>query len=245
VGVNVTLIVQDAPTPREVVEQLSVSAKSPVMEMLTLVTVICPLFVTVTDWAAAVVPVVVCAKVKLVGFSVMFPETPLALRVTVCGLPAALSLIVRVPERSPTCEAFTATEIVQLAPGASDAPQVFELVKSPPLGVVVIPVMESGAVPVFCNVTWAGVPSGRAVVRVLSGTFPKFSRLAETTATGSVPTPVKVTVEACCTPEASRIFKLPVCGPVERGVKVTPITQELPAASWAPQLAAGEGSCTT
>jgi len=47
---------------------------------------------------------------------------------TVCGLFAALSVIVRAPVRAPSCSGVKVILIVQLLPAASVVPQGFELV---------------------------------------------------------------------------------------------------------------------
>jgi len=83
-------------------------------------------------------------------------------RGTVCGLPAALSLIVSVPLRVPATVGVKVTLKAQLAPGASAAgsvPQVFVWAKSPPfVPAIVIPVMVKAPSPLFVSVTcWGGL----------------------------------------------------------------------------------------
>ena len=57
VGVNVTLMVQEAPAATEL-PQVSVSAKSPLAEMLVTLNVPLPVLLSVTDWAELVVPTI-------------------------------------------------------------------------------------------------------------------------------------------------------------------------------------------
>jgi hypothetical protein len=88
------------------------------------------------------------AKASLVAV----PEIPLPLRLTVCGLPAMLSLKDRVPVRVPMAVGEKTTDTVQLFPTATLEPQVEtnRLAKSP-----VAPTLVSvmGTVPVLVKVT--------------------------------------------------------------------------------------------
>ncbi len=68
VGRNVTLIEHLAPAASEP-PQVLVSAKSPLAEMLVIVKVALPLFVSVTVWAALVVPTAWPGKFRLDGES--------------------------------------------------------------------------------------------------------------------------------------------------------------------------------
>ena len=81
-------------------------------------------------------------------------------RGTVCGLPAALLLIITVPLRVPVAVGVKVTLKAQLAPGASVAgsvPQVFVWAKSPLLvPTIVIPVMVKVPSPLFVSVTVCG-----------------------------------------------------------------------------------------
>jgi hypothetical protein len=53
------------------------------------------------------------------------------LSATVCGLPTALSRIVRAPERFPAAVGLNVTAMAQVAPALTLAPQVFVWMKSP------------------------------------------------------------------------------------------------------------------
>src|SRR5437588_822265 len=80
-----------------------------------------------------------------VGAAVPAPE-----RVTVCGLPAALSVIVTAPVRVPTRRSSDLRLMAQFAPAASDVPQVVVCAKSP---MAAMPVMVRAVLPVFDSVT--------------------------------------------------------------------------------------------
>ena len=75
---------------------------------------------------------------------------PVPVRLTVCGLPAALSLMVIAPVRVPAAVGVNFTLIAQCLPTASVAPQVVVLEKSP---LATMLVMLSVAVPEFVSVT--------------------------------------------------------------------------------------------
>jgi hypothetical protein len=117
VGVKVTEIVQ-LPPAATLDPQLLVSAKSPdaVIEVTDRAAV--PELVSVTVWAALVMPSACGANVRLVGESVtvgaVTAETaPVPLKATVCGEPLALSVIVTAPVRVPAAVGVKVTERVQ------------------------------------------------------------------------------------------------------------------------------------
>lgn len=133
----------------------------------------------------------VLTNVKLLGEMLAIgagAETPFPVSGTLCGDPAALSVIVRLPVRPPRAVGVNLTVIVQLTPAAKVAPHVVEeMEKSPEIERVMLNV----AVPVLLNVTtWPEERTPRT-------TLPK-SRLVglkETTgAVAAVPVPVKGTV---------------------------------------------------
>ncbi len=93
--------------------------------MLLIVSVAVPLLVSVTPCAALVLPTCWLLKLRLVGERVTAGAIPVPLRLTLCGLPAALSVIETVPVRVPVAVGVNVTLIVQLAAAATDAPQVF------------------------------------------------------------------------------------------------------------------------
>src|SRR5262245_59828091 len=70
-----------------------------------------------------------------------------------CGLPGASSTIERLAVREPTAVGVKLSAIAQLAPTASDEPQLFTPVKSPP---VVMLAIASAPVPMFVTYTNCG-----------------------------------------------------------------------------------------
>lgn len=107
-----------------------------------------PLFVTVTVCAELVVPVFWLGKIRLVVDSSTVVPVPVS--ETVCGLPAALSVIFSVPFLVPGPVGVNFTAMEQLADAASEVPQALVCEKSPD---VVMLEMLSAAVPVFRSVT--------------------------------------------------------------------------------------------
>ena len=63
-------------------------------------------------------------KAKLVGAKLMLDAAPVPVRLTVCGLPVALSVTVIAPGRLPVTVGVKVTLMEQLAPAAREAPQV-------------------------------------------------------------------------------------------------------------------------
>jgi hypothetical protein len=94
----------------------------PVIAIAVIVNVVVPTFVSVTVFAAVVVPTVTEPKLKLAGES--FAVVPVPLSETVCGLPDALSVTLRVALRVPLAVGLKVTLIVQLALTANELPQV-------------------------------------------------------------------------------------------------------------------------
>jgi hypothetical protein len=127
-GVNVTEIVQLEPAASGLSHVL-VCAKSaalvPVIEMLN-VSGAAPVFINVADCAALVVPVV-ALNVSDGGVSETIGARPVPVRATVCGEPVALSATFKLAVKLPAAAGVNVTEIVQLEPAASDAPQVVAL----------------------------------------------------------------------------------------------------------------------
>jgi hypothetical protein len=76
--------------------------------------------------------------------------TPVPLRATEAGPPAALLATLRVPARAPVVVGVNVTLIVQLAPGASVAPQALVCEKSPDAAIVIAFKL---ALPLFLSVT--------------------------------------------------------------------------------------------
>ena len=163
VGVKVTLIVQEA-LAASVLGQLLVWAKSPalvpVSAMLLMVRSALPLLVNVTAWAVLVVLTCWLPKLRLVGLKLTAGAAmvvPEPLKATVCGLPAALSVMDTLALRVPVAVGVKVTLMVQEAPAASVLEllgQVLVCAKSPLL-VPVRPIllMVRAAVPLLVRVT--------------------------------------------------------------------------------------------
>ena len=85
-----------------------------------------PVLVRVTVWGALVVCVAWLAKTRLVaeGLAVGAVVVPVPERLTVWGLPLALSAILSVAVRTPLAEGVKVMLIVQLAPASTELPQV-------------------------------------------------------------------------------------------------------------------------
>ncbi len=96
-------------------------------------------------------------KLRLVGEKLTAGAVPVPLRPTVCGLPAALSLMLSVAFRVPVAVGVKVALIEQLPPAATDVPQLLVWAKSPGLAPVrEMPLMLSEALPVLLRVTvWA------------------------------------------------------------------------------------------
>jgi hypothetical protein len=163
VGVNVILMVQFADVAKVAPQVVVVSANGPVTAMLVIVSDAVPVLLSVTVCAALVAPGGSEGNVKLLAETVTAgADTAPPNRVTDCGLFGALSVMTTVPLALPEAVGVKATLMVQDAPAATDAPQVFV---SPKGGVEVILAMVSAAPPELVNVTvWAAlvVPMGSA-----------------------------------------------------------------------------------
>jgi len=115
---------------------------------------------------------------------------PVPLRLMVCGEPVALSVTRMLPVTMPVMTGAKVTEIAQLAPAASDAPQLLVSLNRPANGELTakMPVMVNGALPVLLSIT---VCVGEMVPAVAE----KLSDEGESEATGAVPVPV--TLKLC------------------------------------------------
>ena len=129
---KVTEIVQDFPAPT-LESQLFVSEKGGLGAAVILVmfSVVLPTFVRVTVWGGGgqVLGSSWQEKDRLVGTG--FTSVPVPVRETVCGLPGALSVIERLAVRVLMPLGVNVTFIVQLAPAATELPQLLVSAKSP------------------------------------------------------------------------------------------------------------------
>ena len=81
---------------------------------------------------------------------------PVPLKLPVCGVPAALSLMLKVPEREPVAVGVNVTLMLQLVPAANATPQLLLCAKSP---LAVMLLIVSGPVPVLLSVAVCGAPA--------------------------------------------------------------------------------------
>jgi hypothetical protein len=224
VGLNVTLILQLAPANR-LAPHVVVRAKSvlftPATTMLVMVKGPLPLLVSVTLLKLLVVPMSRVVKVSEVGDTVT-AEMPVPLRLTVCGLPAALSVIVTSPVLGPSAVGVNRTLMVQLEPAARVAPQVVVREKSLALAPVITMLeMVKTALPMFLTVTEL------AALVVPTRRLAKAIDVRERLTAGATPVPVRATV--CGLPAAlSFTVSVPARAPAAVGVKVTLIAHDPP-----------------
>jgi hypothetical protein len=153
VGLNTTLIAQPVLAARVVVQVVAKTLKSPVVEITMLVSVTLWLFLRVNVFGRLTVPTVCAGYVALLGVNVT-GAMPVPESGTVCGLFAALSVIVMLPVRAPVWVGVKVTLIMQFAPTAKVAPQGFVLVTSAKSPLVAMLVMFSVAVPELVSVTF-------------------------------------------------------------------------------------------
>jgi len=158
-GLKATLIVHEALAASVAGKtgQLFVWGKSalfvPVNAMLVIVSGPVLVLLSVTGCAVLVVPTAWLPKLKLAGEAVAVGETPVPVKETVCGLPAALSVMVRKPGRVPPVEGVKVTLIVQFAPAAIVAGATGQLLVCAKSPVMAIELMTRGAVPELVTVT--------------------------------------------------------------------------------------------
>ena len=89
-----------------------------------------PVLLRVTVCAVLVVPTDWLPKARLVGERLTTVVVPVPERLTVCGLPVALSVRVTAALRVPLAAGVKVTLTVQLAPAATLAPQLLVCAKS-------------------------------------------------------------------------------------------------------------------
>lgn len=133
-GVNVTETLQLAPAPSELPQVVDDGAKSPLAVILEIKTSELPLLAKVTFLAAPVEPTVRLPNDRPVGDTVT--HVPVPLRLAVWGLLSALLLTVSVPASVPVVVGLKVTEIVQLARGPRELPQVVEETAKSPLAAI-------------------------------------------------------------------------------------------------------------
>jgi hypothetical protein len=156
--------------------------------------------------------------------------TPIAVKLIVCGLSGALSVIVTCPVRVPTTAGVKVTEMLQLPPAGMDVPQLLVSAKSPLLApLTLMDEMASVPLPVLVRVETC------VVLVVPTVWLPKLRIRGEIVTTAPTPTPESGTVWGL--PGA---FSLTLADPLREpdafGVNVTVIVQVAPAVRLEPQL---------
>ena len=240
-GVNVTLTAQFSPARsvlrQEFVKMAKSAAFGPVSEMLVMVSVADPLFVSVTVCAAlgSEIEIVTFPNDRVVGLRLaagVGAATPVPESDALSGLLEALVRNVSDADRAPSAVGVNVTLTVQFSPAASVPPQVFaEMAKSPgfaPVRVMLVIVTVAG--PVFVSVTVC------ALLVPATTTLPK-GRLTGLRLTVNAGTPV---------PDSGALLGLLAAlvvnvsaadrTPVAEGVNVTLTAQLSPAARVPPQV---------
>jgi hypothetical protein len=220
-GVNVTVIVQIAPGAT-IDPQLLVCAKLPVVVMLAIDSGKSPAFFSEIFFDPAV-PVDCAPNERLAGEStIAADDVPVPDKLTVCGLPVALSATDSVPVIAPEAGGSKTTLIVQLFvpdPGSPRVEQLFDCVN--PFDALT-DVTVRAAVPVLVSVTVCGllgVPTGW-----LENVTEDVLKLAIAV------TPLPASWSVCGLPAALSVtVSVPVRAPDAVGVKVTEMVHVPPA----------------
>jgi hypothetical protein len=234
VGVKVTVMVQ-VPLAGTL-EQLLVWEKSPGLAPVSATSVTesawpDALLVSVTVCGALLVPTVTVPKFRLAGEKETTVPTPVS--ETVCGLPAALSVMDTVPVLVPLLVGLNAARIVQFAPGATNEGEIGHLLVRTYCALMVTLVMVRLPVPVLVRVTVC------CELVVLITWVAKVRLVGESDTAGVPPTPVPVSVTCCGLFAALSVsVTVPLKVPALGGVKVTEMVQFVPASTLDPQVLA-------
>ncbi len=225
VGVKVTFTVQLPPAAKDV-PQLFDWEKSPAITRLLIVRAALPVLLKVTACAELGVPTSCDPKVSDAGESDAIAPKPVPLRLTAAGAGLLLLDNESDPERLPTAVGLNTTLIVQLAPAASDVPQLLAWLKSP---LVVSDEMEREVLPLLVRVT--ACPA----LELPTACEGNARDEGESVATAARPAPLKLTAVG------AGLLLLdndsdPVRLPRAAGLNTTLIVQLAPALSDVPQL---------
>src|SRR5215472_4444819 len=185
--------------------------------MLLIVRAVSPVLLRVTDCGELVVPTNWPVKVRF-GLSVAAGPVPFPCKLTTCGLPAALSLIVNAPLRVPRWVGEKVTLMEQPPPAATDVPQLLVWLKSPEATMLVTVRAPS---PTFMSVTACGL------LLVPTSWLLKLKEVNDKLTTGAMPVPVRLMVFV----PAMSLLTMFICAlRVNRAVgeKVTKTVQPLP-----------------
>ena len=157
-GLNMIAIVQLPPAATgwlHVSFSVKSAASAPLKAMLLMLKVALPVLLRVTVCAVLMISSGWLPKARLVGERLTRAAVPVPERLTVWGLPLALSEMLTAAVRLPLAEGVNVTLIVQLALAASDLPHVL-LVSAKLLPLVPLTarlVMLKGVLPVLLRVT--------------------------------------------------------------------------------------------
>jgi len=154
VGSKVTEMEQLAPAPT-LLPQVSVWEKSPFAVMPEIVSEVLPVLVSVTVCRVLLVATDWAGKLREEGDKLTPGPVPVPLKLTVCGLPLALSVSVRLPERLPVAEGVKVKLTTQLLLAATEALvlQVVPLAATAKSPVAAMLVKFKEAVPLLVTVT--------------------------------------------------------------------------------------------
>jgi hypothetical protein len=157
--------------------------------MLAMLKAAFPVLLRITLSATLVVPTFWLPNVRLVTERLAVAAVPVPVKLTVCGLPAALSKMLTVAVRVPAAVGVNVMLIVQLPPAATELPQVVVSGKSPGLSPVTIKlVMPKRVLPLFVKLTVC------AGLLVPTSWLPKVRVEGERPIPGAVPVPVRLSV---------------------------------------------------
>ena len=187
VGLNTTLMVQLVLAARLAPQVVVETVKSPVVEITMLESATLWLFLSVNVFGRLVVPTVWAAYVALPGVNVT-GAMPVPDSGTVCGLFAALSVIVMLPVRAPSWVGVNVTLMMQFAPAASVLPHGFVLATGAKSPLTTMLLMFSVELPVLESVTVFPV----AVVPTT--VLPNTSDVGDSVTAGPLAVTVRVTV---------------------------------------------------
>jgi hypothetical protein len=158
--VNFTVIAQFAPAATLVLQVFDCAKSSllvPLIPMLVIVSNAVPVFVSVTTCPALAVPTSRLPKATDVGDNVTAGATPVPVRLTVCGLPAASSVTSSIPARTPTAVGVNLTVMAHVPFAASVAGLTGHVLVCPksPGFTPLIPMLliVSGTLPLLVSVT--------------------------------------------------------------------------------------------
>lgn len=224
-GVKITLTVQLLPAANGV-PQLFVWEKSPDITKLPIERAVLPLLLNVMACAELEVPTSCELKASDAGENDAIAPSPVLLKVTEAGAGLLLLDSDSDPVRLPTTVGLKTTLMVQLAPAATEAPQLLVWLKSP---LTVTEEMEREVFPLLVSVT--ACPA----LELPSACEGNASEEGESVATAANPVPLKVT-EAGAGLLLLDNDKDPVRLPKVEGLKTTLMVQLAPAPTDVPQL---------